>query len=339
MEALKVKLFGDEKAALLKRYTDNVEAYQLCLKARYSWYKWTEVGFKTAVDLFERALRIDPNYALAHFGLGDCYVAWSMIGFPMPEARPKMKGLLEKALELDPALADAYAVYGIAQGLIEWDWPGAERSFKTAMTLNPRSAHVCSGYGLLLTLIGRGDEAIKMSRRGIELDPLSPFWNFNLSEVYCALGKYEDALRQSASILELEPRYWLAHSMKGMCLGALGRIDEAVTAAELAVQYSGGVALAVGQLGQALALAGRREEAAQKLSELNERAKMQWVSALSRAFIHCGLDQPDQAFAALEQAWQFHEGWLVYYLKCFPALDRLRPDPRLADLLRRVGLV
>ncbi len=336
VEALKVKLLSTEKAALLKRHTDNVEAYQYCLRARHSWHKWTNDAFIKALEFFEKALEIDPDYAPAHFGVGDCYVASSNI-LPMEGARAKIKTSLETALRLDPELAEAHGVYGIHLALNEWNWTEAEKSCRTAYSINPRSAHVSMAHSVVL-LARRAGEAVEWGRKGVALDPLAPFWHVGLVQAYVANRQYEEALRQVQTALELEARYWFAHLYAGMCHAALGRTDEAVAALERAVEYSGGASYAIGHLGYALARAGRREEAAEKLRELLGRPR-EGVLRLSLATVYAGLGQVDEALVMLAESTKAHEGFLTIYLSGgFPAFDSLRGDPRFAELVRKVGL-
>jgi TolB-like protein len=175
VEALKVKLLGEEKAAVLKRSTDDPEAYQLCLKAYHAWARWTDEGFRTAMRLFEEALSRDPSYAMAHFGLGDCHASWLILGRESPQPYlERSRAELEAAIRLDPGLADAHGVLALVEGMYEWNWAGAESRYRTALALDPRSAHICNVYGLFLAITGRYDEAIATYRRAIELDPLGP---------------------------------------------------------------------------------------------------------------------------------------------------------------------
>ena len=263
VEALKVTMLGREKAAVLKRSTDNPEAYQLCLKAYHAWHRWTDEGFRTAVTLFNRALERDPGYALAHFGLGDCYASRAILGrepFEVARTRP----LFETAIRLDPNLADAHAVLGaIIDGILEWSWPLAESRCQQAIALDPRSAHIRNVYGLMQSVMGRHDEAVATYRRAIELDPLGPLWNACLIQALLGKRDWEEALRQTQVTLDLVPEYWFALHLAGQAHVALGQWDEAIGKFERAVRSSGEVPYVIGLLGNALAKAGRRDEALQ----------------------------------------------------------------------------
>ena len=338
VEALKVTLLGGEKAAVLKRSTENPEAYNLCLKARHAWTRWTDEGFRTAIALFEQALEKDPEYALAHFGLGDCRVAWEFLGRE-PVNKPRMRKHFETALRLDPDLPEAHAVLGgIVEGLHGWNWPFAESQCRRAMELSPRSAHVNLVYGLVLTFTGRASEAVERLRSAVELDPLNPVNNACLIQGFLAARDWEAALRQLRATLDVAPDYWTALAWGGAAWIPTGRVADAIASFERAVAASSEVPATIGLLGHALARAGRRDEAMRQLERLRDRAASQYVPSMAMAYVHAGLGQLDEAFALMHRAYDEHDGWLTFSLTSSPTLDDLRPDPRFADLRRRIGL-
>jgi TolB-like protein/Flp pilus assembly protein TadD/predicted Ser/Thr protein kinase len=338
VQALKVTLLGREKAAVLKRSTDNPDAYNLCLKARHAWTRWTDEGFRTGIALFEQALEKDPDYALAHFGLGDCRLAWGVLG-RHPEDRPRIRTHFETALRLDPDLAEARAVFGgILEGLYEWNWPLAERQLTKAMELSPRSWQVNLIRGMLQCVTGGASEAVTSLGRAVELDPLNPVANAHALLGLLTTRDWEGALRQLRATLDLAPDYWLALAWGGTAWIPTGRVAEAIDCFERAVAASREVPYTVGLLGHALATAGRREEAAQHLERLRNRAASGYVPSIAMAFIHAGLGQFDEAFALMNRSGDEHDNWLVFSLAHLPTLDNLRPDPRFAALRRRIGL-
>jgi TolB-like protein/Tfp pilus assembly protein PilF len=338
VEALKVTLLGGEKAAVLKRSTDNPEAYQLCLKAHHAWARWTDEGFGIAISLYEQAIEKDPDYARAHFGLGHCVGSRYILGRE-PSNRPAMRRHLETAIQLDPTLADAHAVLGaIVDGVLEWNWLLAETRCQKAIALNPRSAHVRNVYGVFLSAFGRHDEAVAMLRRAVELDPLGPLWNACLIQVLLGARDWDGALQQTRATLDMAPNYWFALQLAGQAHAACGHLDEAVATFERAVRASGEVPYTIGLLGNALARAGRHDEALQQLATLRTRAESHFVPAIALAYVHAALDQRDETFALLDRALDAHDAFLTYSLTTFPVLDDLRPDPRFAELRRRIGL-
>ena len=332
--ALKVKLLGDADAAIVKRATENVEAYHLCLKARYHWFKWTDEGFAKAVQLFEQALAIDPQYPLAIFGLADSYIASAVVGI---ERDPfTCESMFETALRLDPELAEAHAILGLVQGMWTWRWLLAQQHFDTAMRLGPRSSHVLGAHGLHLSLLGQFEEAVALGRRGVELDPLMPFWNVMLTQVYVFSRRYDEAIRQGDATLELVPTYWLPHAYVGLGHAAQGNLAEAVAALERAVTHSGGAPYIIGWLGFVLAKTGRLEAADAQLQILLDRARKGYVPAMSVACIYAGLNDRERALASLDRAYAQKDICLSWHVGPLFIFDDLRSDPRFADLHRRV---
>jgi serine/threonine-protein kinase len=332
--ALKVKLLGDADAAIVKRATDNVEAYQLCLKARYHWFKWTDDAFRKATQLFEQALAIDPNYPLALFGLADAYIASAVVGLERDAST--CEAMFERAIRLDPELAEAHAILGLVQGMWTWRWSLAQQHFDTAMRLGPRSSHVLGAHGLHLSLLGQFEEAVALGRRGVELDPLMPFWNVMLTQVYVCSRRYDEAIRQADATLDLVPTYWMAHVYRGLALAGLGHVTEAAAALERAVTHSNGVPYARGWLGFVLAKAGRVEEADVQLQTLLGRARQGYMPALSLACIYAGLNDREGALASIDRARAQQDLWLSWHVGPLFIFDDLRSDPRFADLHRRV---
>ena len=338
VDALRVTLLGQEETAVLKHSTQDPEAYQLCLKARHAWYRLTDEGFRTATRLFEQALAKDPTYALAHFGLGDCLMASTLVD---QVYTTKVRTHLEAALELDPNLADAHAVLGaIVEGTIEWNWSAAESRCRQAVALNPRAEHSRQLLGLVLMLIGRHEESLEENQRAVDLDPLNPVWNVSLLMALVAMRDWQGGRRQARSTLDLAPDHWFALCFSGQVSAATGHLEEAIVAFERGVASSGGASIMVGLLANALAKAGRREEASKQLEALLDRTKSSYVSPIALALAHEGLgtDHRNHALAVLERGLEVRDFWLSIFLRISPMLDDLRPDPRFADLLRRIGL-
>jgi len=215
VENLKVKLLSDEKNELLKRYTENKEAYNLFLKGRYYWNRRSEVGFSKAFGFFERAIELDPDYALAYAGLADCYCMLSIhLARPEPFIR-KARIAAEKALSIDETLAEAHASLGFIKLTYDWDWLGSERSFKQAIHLNPHYPTANNWYALLLSILNRHDEAIHYMTQAWEYDPGSPIINRDLAVMYAWAGDYQKALNQLLFTIDLDPDFAPAYFFMG----------------------------------------------------------------------------------------------------------------------------
>jgi len=337
-EKLRLRLRGEEKKRLTKRYTENTEAYQLYLKGRYFWEKRTAEDLKKAIGYFEQAIGIDPHYALAYAGIALCYGPLGVLGYLPPwETAPKMKAAAIKALELDDTLAEAYAAFASVKAFFEWDWAGAERAFKRALELNPNYASAHVWYGLYLDALGRHEESIAERKRAQELEPLSLLINASLGNAFYLAGEYDQAIEAQRKTLELDPNFFLGHSNLGLAYEAQGMYEKAIEEHQKAVASSGDAILTLASLGHAYAVSGKRAEAQKILDELNNLSKQRYVSPFRIAIIYTGLGKNDQAFAWLEKAYEERDSALNH-VKVEPRFESLRSDPRFTALLKKMGL-
>jgi len=336
VEALKVTLLGGEKAEVVKRTTESAEAYNLCLKARHTWAsRWTEEGVRAATALFERALELDPDYAVAYFGLADCRAAWMLSGME-PLDLPLLRGLWKTALRLDPALAEVNAVIGMCEAHYEWKWAEGEARARRALVQKPRSGHAHIALANIL-VVTRPAEAMAYYLRGVELDPLSSLWNSLLSLGALATGDWEAALKYARATLEMSPHQWYGHMYGGMAHEARGEFSEAIRSYELATLA--GSPNATAGLGHALARAGRIDDARAKLDELTTRARSGYVPPVAFAWVHAGLGEVDDAFHWLDRACRENDSALQWALGPWPSLRAdLESDPRFAEFRHRIGL-
>lgn len=337
VNALKVKLFGEQEAVLAKRQTENVQAYELYLKGRHHWHTWSAEGFAKSQECMERAIAIDPDYALAYVGLADSHLAAGAAGLvSYAELLPSAKAHLTKAVSLDPELAEAWTLLGVVH-FYEWDWPAAERAVARALDLNPRLGHAHQVAALVALYQGRHDMALAQGKQAVALDPLASFWNFSLALVHTARGDRAEAWDRVRAGLDFDPSFWMTHWARGMLLIAESNHEQAVHAIREAVRCSGAVPLALGLLTCALGLAGQREQAEQELAALVERAAHGHVPALSMALAYVGLNETDRAFEWLEKSYVERDVWLRL-AAWNPMFAGVRSDPRMIDLLRRMGL-
>jgi DNA-binding winged helix-turn-helix (wHTH) protein/TolB-like protein/Flp pilus assembly protein TadD len=336
--ALAVKLTGEEQKQLTKRYTKNTDAYQFYLQGRYYASKYnTPEGIDRGIEYFNKAIAIDPNYALAYDGLAYIYYATDWNQLPR-EAGAKGRALAKKALEIDPTLAEAHTSLGVIYAWFDYDWPAAEREFKRAYELNPNYAYAHLWYGFLLTAFGRGDESIAETKRAIELDPLSPEANTSLGIFLFYAHRYDEAIQQLRTTIDLLPDYWFAHLYLARAFEKKGDFSAAIAELERTKIMEGAAPEVLSALGYAYAASGKRVEAQRIIGQLKEKSKRTYVWPYNIAVIYAGLGEKDQAFAYLDK--EYAEGnYYLDLLKVDPELDSLRSDPRFADLLRRVGLV
>jgi TolB-like protein/predicted Ser/Thr protein kinase len=240
VDKLKVKLLKGEKTKLVKRHTEDLDAYNLYLKGRYFWNRRTEESLKKSIDCFNQAIEKDPGYALAYAGLADSYVTLQDYSSLSPKVTlPKAKQAAYKALEIDGTLAEARN--SLAQVLFrEWDWQGAEKEHKRAIELNPNYASAHHWYALVLAYAARFDEAIAEMKRAWELDPLSLIINRNLGLVLCYAHRYDKAIKQLQKTLEMDPSFSLAHASLGLVYLRKAMYQEALTELQKESDIRGG---------------------------------------------------------------------------------------------------
>ncbi len=338
VDKLKVKLLGGEKTKILRRYTQDLDAYNLYMKGRYLWNRRTEESLNKSIEYFSRAVEKDPNYALAHAGLADSYITLVDYSLLSPkELLAKAKEAVRKALDIDATLAEAHN--SLAQIMFrEWDWEGAEKEHKRAIELNPNYANAHHWYALLLTYAGRFDEAIAEMKRAWELDPLSLIMNRNLGLVLYYARRYDQAVEQLQKTLEMDPGFSLAHASLGGAYLQKAMYREAL--AELQKESDirkGSDTVVETWRGIACVKAGKRSEARKILSDLLKRARQAYVSPVVLAGLYFALGENDQGFESLDNAYDERDSRLLE-IKVIPEFDCVRSDPRFKKLLKKVGL-
>jgi serine/threonine-protein kinase len=342
VEKLRLRLSGDRP--LVKRYTENLAAYDLCLKGRYHLRKMTQEGRETGRRYCEQAIGLDPSYALAYVVLVESYL-WSLYwGSTDPrESFPRAKSAALEALRLDDTIADAHSALGTVLGTGEFDWPGAEREFNRALELNLSSAVVRYDYAWCYAMwflypLGRVEQALTEMRRALELDPLDPFYNTLAGYLLHCTRQAEPAVAQLQHAIDLDPTFFFSYWLLSTVLLVNGRLDEAIATAEKANELSGGTAITLGSLGRAYGQAGRTAEARQLLEDLKARRRSTYVPASALASVHRGLGERDAALEWVARAIEERDPILVTSLKSAPILDPLRSHPVYQALLRKMNL-
>ncbi len=336
VDKLRVELV--EGRPLVKRYTENVEAYNLYLKARYHLYKFTPEGLSRSKDYFEQAVAVDPNYALAWCGLAGFYWHLGFFGYLPPRAAIEGFGqATSKALELDDLLPDAHADAALLR-VNDYDWKGAEPEFERALELAPWSDEVSVLYDYYyLVPMKRLEDAVAASRAALDLDPLSPFLQWRLGYRYYLIRQWDRAIEQCQSALELDPHYFAALAFLAFSRLQQGGFDEAILTLENAARFMGRGPLSLGWLGLGYGRSGRTEEAKRILAELQEVARQTYVLPSSIAEVHIGLGDLDGAFEWFGKAIDERDKFALH-IHVDPTFDALRTDPRYPALIRRMNL-
>ena len=335
---LRLKLSGAQQQKLVKRYTDNVEAYQFYLKGLYSWNnRRSPEDLAKSLEYFQRAIDLDANFALAYAGLALAYDAQTLYSeVPPNESIPKAKVAAMKALELDDTLAEAHTALGWVKMSYEHDWNAAEREFQRAIELTPNYALAHNFYAGLLTSQGRFDEAIARRNAALELDPLSSGIRGAFAWTLYFARRYDASIEQCRETLAIEDNVYRAHLYIGLDYEQKGMYEQAIAELKRALGLAEGNVETLASLAHVYAASGNRGEAQRILDQLNQRSKQTHVDPYFVALIYLGLGQKDQAFEWLDKALEYRS-FMLAWLRIEPRLDAIRSDPRYQSLLRRAG--
>ncbi|MGQ0537781.1 MAG: tetratricopeptide repeat protein, partial [Gemmatimonadaceae bacterium] len=336
VEQLRLRLPADLRDTSTRKPL--LEAYDLYLKGRFFWNRRTEEGLRRSVDFFTQSIAKDSTFALAHAALADAYNVLGTYSFMAPqEALPRARAAAEQARTLDSTLAEAHAALGFALFWHERDWSGAEHELRRAIALNASYATAHHWYSLLLSDLGRHDEAIGEMRTALRLDPLSPIISTILGTRYLFAGQLTEALGQLERTREMHPSYPLMLFWLGQTQQYLGNSAAALAAARAAVRSDTTNAMMHLGLARIYAALGRNEEARHILDDVARRFAGRF-SPVHVAWVHAALGDRTKGAERLEGAYLTRDGWLNN-LAVDPALKPLLAEPRVRQLLQRLQLV
>jgi serine/threonine protein kinase/tetratricopeptide (TPR) repeat protein len=343
-ENLQLRLTGQDQARLAKRYTNNAEAYELYLKGRYFWNKRNEEGLRNGIKYFQQAEEKDPSYALAFSGLADSYALLSDIGVVKPaDEMPKAKAAAQRAVDIDPSLAEAYTSRAFVKLAFDWDWLGAEADFRKALELNPKYPTAHQWYASYLMQMGKFDHGKQEIEQAHQLDPLSPIISSNAGLYFYYEHKYDDAVEKYKKTLETDPDFWVARNYLGLAYVQKQMYAEAISGLRALIRApDGSLPLEVvekeveasASLGFAYGKAGKRKEAEEILKHLEALSQRRYVSGLYFAMVHAGLKDNDRAIAQLNRAFESRHPGLVL-VRIDPIFDGIRSDERFKQLVQR----
>ncbi len=335
--ALVPQLTGEEQERLAKRGTNKPEAFEAYLRGRFHWNSPTEDNIAKSIAFYQRAVELDPNYALAYAGIADYYNMLGVYGvLPFAEAAPKAREAALKAVELDPMLAAAYSALGFAVLTHDFDWQKAEEHLQRAVALNPNYSTGRLWYGYFFALAGRPEEALPHARRAIELDPYTPMIQQTANWVFYLLRLYDETIEAASRIATNDPQYGLSYVILCLAFSQLGRHEEAIEAALKATELMGRSPYTLTRLASAYAAGGQREPALQLLEEVKRMEATRYVSPHLLAPIYVHLKDYERALSELERALEIHDARVIW-LGVDPQFDALRRERRFHELLRRTN--
>ncbi len=336
--ALEVELTASERQRIERHPTESLAAYDLYLLGRYYWNQLSAEGLERAIEYFERALDLDPDFALAYSGLADTYMIQTQgWGLAPRDVFPQAREAAERALELDPTLAEAHTSLGGVLLFYDWDFQAAEAAFRRAIELNPNYAPAPHWLGISLYSRARFAEASQAVERALALDPQSPYVRMNAGYLLYVSRQYDRALEVYSDAIRADSNA-IVRALRGPVYVQLGRFEEAIADLEFVAEMLGERNLIpAAYLGFAYARAGRRSDAVRVIRELQELSARRFVNPDYIAIIHIGLGENDEAIQWLHRATEARTDWPLFF-PVDPVIDSLQSDPRYRELLRSIGL-
>ncbi|HVL70233.1 MAG TPA: protein kinase [Vicinamibacterales bacterium] len=335
VDALKLRLGSDTEQLVVP--TKSLEAYNLYLKARFFYHRFSETSLRKSLDLFQRVLLLEPGYARAYAGMADCWCRLADDWIAPDDAYPRAKTASTRALQHDSELAEAITSLGKVLGWYEWDFGGAEQQLRRAVTLAPNYAEAHWAFGSVLPAVGQLGEAIAEIRRALTLDPLDPGYGRWLARFLLYAGDYTAAIAQGEKIIELGEDFFVAYLDIGSAHLGLGDAEQALKWYQKGQALETSVRSYDSFIVRALAALDRRDEAEEIMRRLEDEARQTYIRADVMAMGYAALGRTDEAFDCLDRAYETRSAGLIY-LHLDPGYAPLRPDARFAALTRRIGL-
>ena len=337
-DEIRIQITPEERARLRSKRTVNPAAHVAYLQGLFLWNRYTGESVKEAIRRFEEALAIDPNYAAAYGGLADSYIMLANHHIlPPREGYSLGRRAAERGLSLDESLAELHTSLGWIHRLFDWDWPAAERECLRTVQLNPGYAFGRSRYALLLSGMGRHEEAIAEAERAHELDPLNLLTHTVVGDTLFYARRFDRSVAAYRKCLALDPTFGAAHTDLARSLEQVGRADEAVEEFVRGTAGPDGRPRPSSGLAILYARAGRADDAHFTIETVKALAQKEFVSPYGIASYYAVTGDNDRALDWLERAYSERDGTLVW-LKVHPRLDGLRGEPRFRDLLARMQL-
>ena len=336
IKTLTIKLSTQEKERVITNYTNNSEAHLNYLRGRFYWGKWTREGFEKGILFFQQAVKIDPNFALAHGAIAEAYNTLSFYGYLAPKlASQSVSRAAMQAILIAPNSAEAHAALAINNFAFTWDWVIAEREFLQAIEINPGNPTIYHSYSSFLLAMGRFSEASENLRIALGLDPLSPLINASMAYPYYFSRQYDQAINELLAAIDMEPHFSLSYKLLGDSYTEKEMYQDATLAYNRVIDLIGPHPSQLAYLGRALALSGKKQEAMKILHQLKAISNTGYASSISFAVIYSGLDEKEQALESLEESYRERCNNLVF-INVQPVFDCLRSSPRFTDLIKKM---
>lgn len=341
MDALKLKLLGREKTNMLKRSTENPEAYQLYLKGRQNFHKLTPDGYLKAIEFYKAAIEIDPAYSKAYAGMASCYLnLWHFDLVPADESLPFMIEATNKSMEFDDQNAESHLALARLKFWYDYNAVEAAEEFEKVVQFNPNIPDALTHYGFVRCFLGDRKKGITLGKKASELDPFSPMTSFDLAAILWMCQDYGALEEQCNKMIELYPNFWGGYFYLGICFWSQGDYVQSIAAFEKSVSLQNSLLL-LSMLGGVYGIKGDKDKAREILSRMDEITKGEPMASFCYALVHAGLDDMDSTFDYLEKAGSERTGLLIFLDVGFrmnhliPAFDN---NPRMEEFIKRAGI-
>jgi serine/threonine-protein kinase len=338
LNAIKIKLFGPAKDAVLKKYTDNVEAYQLYLKALFYYNKYTPDAFMKAIDYFNQAISLDPNYAIAYSGLSYCYLtSWQWNWLPAEKTIPMALEAAHRSQVLDSEIAESHLAIGRMKLHYELHIPEALVEYKIANEINPNNAECLQQYSMCEVLLGNTKVAMELAHKAQSLDPFS-LMNIVFANVsFWAAGNIEKTLENGKRLIELEPNFFFGNLWVGLAYMQLRKYKEALIEFKMAAQLNPGI-YTLSNVGMAHAMLGEKSKALEVIEEMKKFESVEIGGNNYLGSVYVSLGDFETAFQYYDRAIENHEGHILWVKYLFRKMPEFLEDPRAKKLFEKLGL-
>lgn len=339
LNAIKIRLLSSEKIAILKRGTNNHEAYQLYLQGRFHYNKWAGAdGYKKAIEYYIQALTLEPLYVLSYTGLAACYLnLWFFNHLPRELSLEKMKEAVAQAIELDPDIAESHLVIARMKFWYEWDFAAAELEFLRAIELNSNLAEAHEQYGMMLGILKRKEEALQQADIALMLDPFSLMIHWGAGWINWMLGIYNRSIELGKKLIEFEYYFFGGHLILGSSYLFMGKYIEALAETKIAAELNYG-SFTLFHLGLIYGVAGEKEKARALLDELLNLRKTSQVGNYDLAMVYASTGDNEKAVSCLEEGLETHEGMMVFLRLHSQLIPWFKSNPKLEHIVTEVGV-
>ena len=337
LNAIKIKLFGIEKEAVLKRYTDNVEAYQLYLQGRYYYNMYNPQAIQQAIFYLEEAIKIDPGYAIAYSGLSFCYLTllyWNWL--PPEKCLPQFLKTAQEALNLDDAIAETHIAIGRVKLHYDLNIAEAAINYKKAIAINPNSAECHIQLAFCAVLSGHYAEAKHHATLADSLDPYSLMNLYIIAAIYWGTEDHEKCFAYGKRLMDLEPNFVGGASAEMLAYMLLHKYEEAIPKAEILAKFNSDL-LNLSFLGYNYGMMGENGKAREIIEKMKKIEGAELSGHTFFGIVHASIGELDIAFEYFDKGVDGHQGWVLWVRFYLREIPNAMKDPRAVRLFERLG--